>query len=398
MDKKKEKMNTIITILIIPILVYLFVTSFYQLVLALASKRYKSPNISDTKDQRVCVVVPCYKSDETILTSCRYNMKVIAKSEASDLLVIADQLQKETIQELMVLGAKVVEVSYEKSTKVKALNCAVAYLKSHHIYDSVLVLDADNLLHEKFSQVTSFYHSEGYSCIQGERLPMNQDSPLAILDGLSEKANQEMLCKGANVLGMSSKLTGSAMSFDFYLFMRMIPELNAVGGFDKELELLLTSQGVFLKYTPELMVLDEKVRSSADFEKQRGRWLQSQYAFLAKSLAPAIDKAKEGNFDYLHKSLQLSLPPRIIAPLAWIALIAVGLITGSTLVFGFSVIGLVGLMSSYLISVPFHWWAGHLPSILLALPRLFLSGFKSLFWMKRAKTQFLHTRHQAAIS
>ncbi len=391
-------MNTVITILILPILAYLFVTSFYQLVLALASKRYNSPNISGSEDQRVCVVVPCYKSDETILTSCRYNMKVIRENEGSDLLIIADQLQKSTIQELKALGAKVVEVSYEKSTKVKALNCAVAYLKSHHTYDSVLVLDADNLLHHKFSKVTSFYHQQGYPCIQGERLPMNQDTTLAILDGLSEKANQEMLCKGANVFGMSSKLTGSAMSFNFYLFMRVIPELNAVGGFDKELELLLTSQDVFVKYTPELMVLDEKVRSSADFEKQRGRWLQSQYAFLAKSLSPALAKAKGGNFDYLHKSLQLALPPRIIAPLAWIALIALALITGSNLVFSFSVIGFVGLMSSYLISIPFHWWAGHLPSILRALPRLFLSGFKSLFWMKRAKTQFLHTRHQAAIS
>ncbi|MFC3879994.1 glycosyltransferase [Algoriphagus namhaensis] len=378
---------------------YLFASALYQLILALASKRHQKAAIQPENELPICVVVPCYQSDETILSATEYNLNLIQKSNHPvDLLVVGDGLQKETIVQLKELGAKVLEVAFEKSTKVKALQSAVAYLREHRVYDSVLVLDADNLLVEGFDRAISHFRERGVTSLQGERLPMNQDTTMALLDGLSEKANQEMLCKGANALGLSSKLTGSAMAFEFWLFTEMIPQLNAVGGFDKELELLLTSKGTFIQYSPDLMVLDEKVRGAADFEKQRGRWLESQYAFLRKSILPALFAAAKGNVDYLHKSLQLALPPRVLAPVAWFALIVISLLSGFDTLALLSVLGLTILMSSYLLVIPFHWWSGKVMSILKALPGLFFSGFKSLLWMKKAKTQFLHTQHQAVQS
>lgn len=392
-------MNTLLLTVLWLILSYLFLSAAYQLVLALASKAYQKPLFKgNPRKEKLLVLVPTYRSDEVILHTTRVNLEICKQEKEITYAVIADSLQKRTQDDLKKLGVEVLEVCFQKSTKAKSLKYAMEYFEGKGKFDSVFILDADNILHPDFYKEINFYKSNGHQVIQGQRLPANQTTGMAVLDGLSEKANQEMLCKGANLLGFSSKLTGSAMVFDFNLFGRLVKNLTAVGGFDKELELALTSEGISIQYAPEICVFDEKVSNSSDFAKQRGRWLESQYTFLKKSIGPAMKMVKKGNFDYLHKSLQLALPPRVLAPMVLVLFVIGARISGQAELEFASFVSLITLILSYLIVIPVKMWVGNLGSILMTLPALFIAGIRALTWMKKSKKEFLHTTHQATQS
>jgi cellulose synthase/poly-beta-1,6-N-acetylglucosamine synthase-like glycosyltransferase len=391
-------MNWIFLILLIPAS-YFGLASLYQLILALASQSYQTaPQPKDVPSKKSWVLVPAYREDAVILYSVSQNLQVIKNHPSWKLAVIADQLQEDTITQLEKLGAEVIQVSFEKSTKVKALNAALGSPFSEKGFDLLVILDADNVMDSSFVKEAEKNAALGYRVIQGERLASNTGKPIELLDALSEKANQELLCKGANQLGLSSKLTGSAMVLDFSLARKLMPQLEAVGGFDKEMELWLTSHREYIHYAPEIQVWDEKVRSHAAFAKQRGRWLESQYTFFKKSIGPAFESLFSGNFDYFHKSLQLALPPRALAPIGIQAGLISSLLLGSSLLSAIFFFSFLALALSYLIVLPSSLWVHHWKTILVAIPRLIGAAFQALTWMKKSKGQFLHTSHQTTES
>jgi cellulose synthase/poly-beta-1,6-N-acetylglucosamine synthase-like glycosyltransferase len=385
----------VITLLSIPVS-YLATAAMYQLVLALASKRYRSPKLGAKASGRTLILVPAYREDAVILSSTEANLKQIPQDGSCDYLVLADKLKPETVSKLKELGAEVLEVDLEKSTKVNSLKAGMALKAGRMDYWHVVILDADNRLERDFIPVALQYRALGHRVLQGERLAANSRNGMEILDGLSEKANQEMLCKGANQLGFSSKLTGSAMVLDFDLFQLVLQLLQAIGGFDKEMELILTAMREPICYAPELRVWDEKVSNSQAFAKQRGRWLESQYTFLKKSIKPATRALMQGNSDYFHKSLQLALPPRVLAPAALVIIFSLSLILGLSGLAWMSGLAWVALIGSYLLVLPLSMWRKDLGQILLTLPGLLLAALSALRWMKRSKKEFLHTTHTLA--
>lgn len=372
---------------------YLALAAVYQLVLALASKRYSAPKLGEKAAGRTLILVPAYREDAVILSSTEANLKNLPADGSCDYLVLADTLQPSTVVKLRELGAEVLEVNFEKSTKVKSLKAGMDSKAGRTDYWHVVILDADNRLESDFIPVALQYRALGYRVLQGERLAANTHNGMEILDGLSEKANQEMLCKGANQLGFSSKLTGSAMVLDFDLFQLVLQLLRAIGGFDKEMELVLTAMRESIHYAPELRVWDEKVSNSQAFAKQRGRWLESQYTFLRKSFRPATRGLFKGNFDYFHKSIQLALPPRVLAPVALVFFFALSVLIGFWGLAWFSALAFVALISSYLLVLPAALWKSDLFKILVTLPSLVSSAIQALGWMKRSKKEFLHTSH-----
>lgn len=386
-------MDLIISIILFPIVGYLALAALYQFILAIASQFSSNEKFRPSdKQNKFLVLVPAYKEDEVIIKSTKKNLalKYEYHRDLFDYVVIADGLKEKTKANLKTLGAKVHEVSFEKSTKVKSLQSAMD--KYNIGYDGVIVLDADNVVNLSFLRKSSLYLNQGYCAIQGQRTAANGQSVMALLDGFSEMANNAMLCKGANELGLSSKLSGSGMVFSFDLFQSVVAQLEAIGGFDKEMELILTKNKVHIKYAEDLVVRDEKVASYEAYAKQRGRWLESQYSFFKKEIKPAILGLKQGNGDYFHKTLQLALPPRALTPFALLGLTFAGYWLAPVL-FIAALTGFLVNVASYLITIPkvplfrYSW------TIFKALPALFRSTIGALHWMKRSKTEFLHTQH-----
>ncbi|MFT6053245.1 MAG: cellulose synthase/poly-beta-1,6-N-acetylglucosamine synthase-like glycosyltransferase [Roseivirga sp.] len=389
-------MNTLINILLFIAIAYLSLAGLYMLILAVASKikRASAKSLSD-KINKFLVLVPSYKEDQVIIASAKRNLALKYQYPKADFdfVVIADGLMPKTIASLKQMGVIVHTVAFEKSTKVKSLQSTMSHFDKNDNYNAVVILDADNVMNLNFLHKANAYLNQGYKVIQGQRAAANAQNTIALLDGLSELANQQMICKGANVLGLSSKLSGSSMVFDFDLFNEVVFDLTAIGGFDKELELAFTKERVFIKYADDLIVSDEKVGSFESFSKQRGRWLESQYSFLRKSWKSAVSALFQGNFDYFHKTLQLAMPPKVMAPFALMLLVIISLLIGNYTLTIIALSGLIANLSAYFITLPFDLiWSNGL-QLIKAIPKLLISTIGAFKWMKKSKTEFIHTRH-----
>lgn len=388
-------MSTFIYILALILVSYLTLSGGYQFILALASKR-KAKSICrfDGHKRKILVLVPAYKEDQVILHSTKRNMSLKYKYPKAqfDYVVISDGLKSSTNKQLESLGAQVLPVRFEKSTKVKSLQAAIS--KYEKEYDGVVILDADNVVSLNLLYKASHYLSCGFGAIQGLRTAANSQSSIALMDGLSETANTEMLCKGANRLGFSSKLSGSGMVFDYKLFKSLVFDLNALGGFDKELEIALTQRKEYIHYAEDIIVYDEKVSHAQAFAKQRGRWLQAQYTFFFKSIIPAIKGLAEGKMDHFHKVMQLALPPRVLAPIALVVIGGLSILLGANQLMPLAVLGSILTFGAYLLVLPFPMLVKNGLRIAGSLPSLIWAAIKALRFMKASKETFLHTKHE----
>ena len=388
-------MKTLLEIILLTFATYLALSGIYQLVLALASLSLeKRPKASSNGFAKFLILVPAYKEDAIIKYSVGKNMSARYEypRESFDLVVIADQLQEETKVELKRIGALVHNVSFEKSTKVKSLQSAMEkYSKG---YDAVIILDADNVMEQGFLFQANQWIQSGARAIQGLRRAANANTSTALMDGLSETANTEMLCKGANKLGLSSKLSGSAMVFDFELFRQTIHQCKAIGGFDKEIELSLTRKGEFIHYCSEMAVLDQKTSSTKAFTRQRGRWIEAQYSFFKKSLGESLRYLAKGNVDFFHKVMQLALPPRAVAPFAMILILWLGWLLGADLISIVALIAFFSLTLSYVLVLPTKDLKSHSVKIAIGIPQIGWAAFKALWLMSKSKQEFIHTQHE----
>mgnify|MGYP001800493375 FL=1 len=180
-------------------------------------------------------------------------------------------------------------------------------------FDVALVLDAVNVMEFDFIERINEAFNKGYKVVQGHRMAKNTNTPMAILDAISEEVNNHIFRKGHRVLGFSSALIGSGMAFDYHFFKSTMAEVNAVGGFDKELELKLLRDRNQIEYLHDALVLDEKVQKSEVFANQRKRWLSAQFVYFRRfAISGLRELVFRGNVDFADKVYQMVSPPRIL--------------------------------------------------------------------------------------
>ncbi len=345
------------------------------------------------------VLIPGYKEDNVIVDVARRALQQTYPQACYDVVIIADSFQPDTINELKGLPIRLIEVSFEKSTKAKALNRAMEVLGDD--YDVALVLDADNVMEEDFIERIDRSFNRGFQVVQGHRIAKNLNTPMAVLDGLSEEINNHFFRKGHRVAGLSSALIGSGMAFDYALFKHRLRNIHAVGGFDKELELTMLRDGIRIDYVPEARVYDEKVQKAEVFQNQRKRWLSAQFVYFGRfAMSGVRELFLKGNIDFLDKVYQMVSPPRVLH-------------LGVVFLISLTYLGLHFLWPENLLYVDARYWAGtavlsvlaflfatprsyyslRTLKAMLTLPRAFGIMFLSLFRLKGANKRFIHTEH-----
>ena len=378
------------------LLVYFIYVVLYTSVFSFASFFYHTPEFLKTANaSKFCILVPSYKEDAVILDSVKQNLNQAYPKQNFDIIVIADSLQPSTITALKSLPIKVVEVNFENSTKVKSLRFALNQLTA---YDHAVILDADNVMqHDFLSQVDSAINS-GHKVVQGQRLAKNKNNTLARLDGISEALNNNIYRKGATALNLSSAIVGSGIAFPFELLKKKISTMDSVGGFDRELELLLLRDNIKVFYFDSAIVFDEKVSQQNAFQNQRKRWIYSQYFYLKKYFNEGILALLKGNFTFFNSSVLRNIQlPRLIN---------IGLLTFVTLIFfflrdqlilGYPIwIGLFLLNTlSILVAIPKEYYTKELFLAVLKLPIIFTNMLLLMFKLKGANKKFIHTPHGA---
>ncbi|MFV0397195.1 MAG: glycosyltransferase, partial [Bacteroidales bacterium] len=232
----------------------------YLLVFSVASLFRQKPRRSDSLEtKRIAILIPAYKEDAVIGECVNSCLKQQYPKERYDVVVISDRMTDKTNDALQQLPIKLVKVYFESSTKSKALNTAMDQLGDE--YDIAVVLDADNIIFPDFlTQINNLFQHDDVQIVQAHRCAKNLNTSLALLDALSEEINNGIFRKGHVKLGFSAALIGSGMAFDYKLFKTSMLSIDAIGGFDRALELNLLREGKRIHYLPYSDVLDEKIQ------------------------------------------------------------------------------------------------------------------------------------------
>ena len=380
---------------------YFALSSVYIFVFSVAGNFYKKRRTSSKKNQnKIAVFIPGYKEDGVIVEVAKFALEQNYPSNKYDVIVIADSFRADTIAELNTLPVTIIEVSFDLSTKSKALNKAMQILKVN--YDYALILDADNIMESDFLQKINNAFNSGFQIVQGHRKAKNLNTSYAILDAASEEINNHIFRKGHRVIGLSSGLIGSGMAFEYNLFKSVMSTVNAVGGFDKELEFKFAKKRIPIEYLQHAVVFDEKIQKSSDFSKQRKRWMSTQFVYLRKYFIMGWKELLfKGNINFFDKVCQMIVPPRILL-LGTTFLI---FIIYSVLAFGVNkttnvsvflwLFNITITVLAFILAIPRSFYNTNTLKAMLSLPSAFFRMALLLFKLKGANKKYIHTNHSS---
>lgn len=338
--------------------------------------------------------MPAYKEDAVILLTAKQALLQQYPSHRYDVYVIADSLQDATITDLKKLPLQVIQVSFDVSTKAKALN--EAFRQINRPYDLAVILDADNVMMPDFLDKVNKAAVSGCYAIQGHRAAKNKNTGYAILDAISEEVNNHIMRKGQVAVGLSSAVIGSGMAFSYLYLKQVMSEIEAVGGFDKELEMTLIDDNHKITYLDDAIVLDEKVQQSEVFANQRTRWVAAQMIYLRKYWFKGLMNLLIGRVDYANKVMHYALVPKVIllGTIGFMALLNLLLPDAGPGFISWVLLGLA-YVGSYAIAIPRAYWNKDLFYAIMSLPRTVLIMFGAMFKIKGANKRFIHTPHTA---
>jgi len=378
------------------LLIYLAFGTLYIFMFSTASLfPYRAKTHKKVNLHSIAVLIPGYKEDAVIVEVVRDALEQDYPRERYEVVVIADSFQQETLIKLKELPLRVIEVSFDQSTKSKALNKALSQLPDDR-FDMVVVLDADNLMERDFLIHINQAFQAGYIAVQGHRVAKNTGTSFAVLDAVSEEINNSIFRKGHRIMGLSSSLIGSGMAFDYRFFKNLMMPVKAVGGFDKEIELNMLKKRVKIEYLSDALVYDEKVLKEEVFVKQRRRWLSAQIHY-ASYFGDAIHSlVSKGNIDYFDKALQMLLPPRILL-IGLLPLLSIVSVFMNPVFYTLIWIGLLAsLILTFLFAIPRKFYNRKTLEALLSIPKGIFLMLISLLTTRGANKRFIHTEHSAS--
>lgn len=374
----------------------------YLLLYAIASKFYRVPRFPDARTfRRFAVLFPAYKEDRVIASSVRGFLQQDYPQELFDIIVISDQMQDATNEELRSLPIRLLIADYRDSSKAKALTMAMESVSGEH-YDIVAIMDADNLTSPDFLAEINRAFDNGARSVQAHRTGKNMNTDISVLDGISEEINNGIFRSGHNALGLSAALSGSGMAFEAEWFRKNVRLLETAGE-DKELEVLLLRQRIYTTYLPQIPVYDEKTQKEEAIGNQRKRWIAAQFGILRHSLSGLREAVSKGNMDYCDKILQWMLPPRLIQLAGVFGLTFIFTVIGVwqavqgeghewTAAIKWWILSAAQIMAM-LLPIPGRLLDKRLGKAILRIPMLALATLGNLFKLKGAYKKFIHTEH-----
>ena len=384
----------IFSIIFTLVFIYLGVYSLYLFVFSVVGKLIvkKAPPVASAYSKFV-IYICSYKEDAIILDSAAQALTIDYPKDKFHVCVIADSMQPETIVKLKEMPLQVVEVVFESSTKSKALHAAIA--NTFEDFDAAVVFDIDNIAAPDYLRHINNYLHAGKRVIQGHRVAKNTETPVAILDAISEEVNNHIFRKAQQVFNLSAAIIGSGMALEYKLFKDTMAQIDAVGGFDKEMGLVLTRQNIHVAYADAALIYDEKVSNPEVFKKQRRRWLSAQFNLLKTyGMTGFTELFARGNFDYFNEIYQTAILPRILMLGLMPFMLIISLLTpgvGPSWQMWLTATALCYI--GILVAVPGQFFNSKLLGAVLKLPLIFFAMLALLFKLKGANKKFIHTPH-----
>ncbi|MGN8070049.1 glycosyltransferase family 2 protein [Mucilaginibacter sp. SG564] len=384
----------IATIIMDVLFIYLGVYSIYLFIFSVAGKLIpiKQPPVASTLS-RFVIYICAYKEDEILLNSAASALTIDYPKDLFHVCIIADSLKPETIEKLKQMPLQVLEVFFENSTKSKALNKAIENTADG--FDAAIVFDIDNVAASDYLHQINNWLQMGERVIQGHRVAKNTNTQVAVLDAISEEVNNHIFRHSQWLFKLSAAIIGSGMALEYKLFKETMGKIDAVGGFDKEMGLILTRQKIRVAYAEKALVYDEKVSNPEVFKKQRKRWLSAQFNLLRKYGSSGLGQLfLHGNFDYFNEIYQMSILPRVLMlGLMPFMLLMSFLLPGIGPHWQLWLAATLCCYIGIVVAIPRQFFNRNLFNAALKLPLIFFTMLLLLFKLKGANKKFIHTPH-----
>ncbi|MBA4852673.1 glycosyltransferase family 2 protein [Emticicia sp. BO119] len=382
----------LLNIILYCVLIYLLVQVVYLLFYSIAGKLASKEKFVEAKVLRkIRIFIPGYKEDAVIINTAKEAVKQDYPKDKYEVVIIADSFSEATLSTLKALPLKVVEVSFEKSTKGKALEKAVESTAQEPV-DILLILDADNHMSQGFLHAVNNAFEKGYQVVQGHRTAKDFKTPFALLDACTEEINNHIFRRGHVAVGLPSALIGSGMAFQWDFFVSLLHNIGDTSGEDKEMEYRIIRQGKDIAFLDGRFVYDEKVAKTDVFSKQRSRWIAMQIEFFEKYFVEGWVQLFRGNIAFFDKVFQTYLLPRVML----VAIVFLWLLLTILFFQEFLYVSIgmfFALVLALLMGIPANWYNKKLLMAFLQIPSALFSMLKAMLHIGKARKQFIHTPH-----
>jgi len=378
------------------VFIYFAASTLYLLFMAICGRLLRGKKYEVRKEKlTIAVLIPSFRDDRVIVdTAIQASQHNYPPSKLS-ITVIADKLRPETIRELMDIPVDVLEV--DLSMKSRSLHAA---FRSSRVADSdiVMILDADNVMAPGCLEKVNGAFEAGCEAVQCHRTAKNMNTPVALLDAMSEEVNIHLFRRGPAAAGLSVQPLGSGMAFRTGLINEIlsVPSILENPGEDREIDMQLLQRRIKMVFLDDALVYDEKVALASVFEKQRVRWLEAQLNHAGRFFDGDMKKARHSIVFY-YKFFQILLLPRVLT-------IVVFFFTGLVLLLQtifrvplleprpavwLTMMGLYFL--TLFISIPLRFYRLKTLRALIHLPVLMFSMMRAVSQMKKKRREFIHT-------
>ena len=288
-------------------------TVLYLGIFALASMVSRHSEIPKSQtENRFIILSPAFRNGPATLRTVASILGQVYPQRLFDVTVISDHLDEMSNFRLAQQPITLLTPIFKKSSRARSLQLAVNNLPQFKLYDIVVILNPGSIVEPDFlRQVNDAYEAAGTKAIQLHRMSQNHDTAPARLSAVFEEINNSIFRRGHITLGLSAASAGSAMAFEFKWFKQNIMTAHTSRD-DKELEVLLLRQHIYVDYFDNILVLEEKFRKAEDFNRQRRRWALSQVSTALRNLRFLPLAILNRHYDLIDKILQWMLIPRMI--------------------------------------------------------------------------------------
>jgi len=288
-------------------------TVFYLGIFAVTSQFVRhSETPKARKQNRFIVLIPSFKNGKSLEMTVKSILGQSYPQRQFDVTVIADKEDEMTMFHLAQQPITLLTPIFEKSSRTKSLQLAINNLPQFKIYDAVIILEAGDVVESEFlEQVNDAYEAAGTKAIQTHKLTLNRDTTSARLSAVFEEINNSIFRRGHISVGLPAALASSGMAFEFSWFKSYIQAAKANWS-DKELEVMLTRQHIYVDYFDNISVYNEKVREAEDFNRQHRSWIWTQFRTILRNVRFLPAAFVNRHYDLIDKLIQWMLMPRMI--------------------------------------------------------------------------------------
>lgn len=306
--------------------------------------------------------------------------------------VVADQCDPTHLPIYPGLPVSILRPEQAINSKVKSIRYAIGQFVRRH--QALVIFDVDNLAHHDFLKEVNHLFQQGYKAVQTDFRAKNLNTPFARMDAIGDLYNFFVDREARASIGLSAAIWGSGIAVDLDIY-ESVTYSDDLGGFDKKLQLHIIQKAGAIGFTTKGFLYDEKISSGVALERQRTRWMSSQFKYFKVALGLLGRSLLRLNIDHFFFALNALRPPLVIQFGLFFLVILFNLVVGQFVLAGIAA-GVLCLyaVSFYLIVGIRSRWNKEIMGTFLLLPAFAARQFAALLKIKQARKSFLKTQQE----